>query len=43
MCGTYGWTIKETGEHGKGAQFTITVPKKNEDGRKSYQFRYEST
>jgi sensor histidine kinase regulating citrate/malate metabolism len=23
MCEVYGWTIHETGKHGKGAQFTI--------------------
>ncbi len=27
MCGIYGWTIKETGKQGKGAQFVITIPK----------------
>ncbi len=27
MCEAYGWTIKETGKHGKGAQFTMTLPK----------------
>ena len=27
MCEAYGWTIKETGKHSKGAQFTITMPK----------------
>ncbi|MFA5364773.1 MAG: PAS domain S-box protein [Candidatus Bathyarchaeia archaeon] len=27
MCETYGWTVKETGTHQKGAQFTITIPK----------------
>ncbi len=26
-CDVYGWDIKETGSHGKGAQFTITIPK----------------
>ena len=26
-CEVYGWDIKETGTHGKGAQFTITIPK----------------
>ncbi|MFH1328385.1 MAG: PAS domain-containing sensor histidine kinase, partial [Candidatus Bathyarchaeota archaeon] len=26
MCNVYGWNIQETGEHGKGAQFTITIP-----------------
>jgi len=27
MCEVYGWTIQETGIQGKGAQFTITIPK----------------
>ena len=27
MCEVYGWNIQETGKQGKGAQFTITVPK----------------
>lgn len=27
MCEVYGWTIQETGVQGKGAQFTITIPK----------------
>jgi len=26
MCEVYGWSIKETGEHGKGAKFSITMP-----------------
>jgi len=25
----YGWNIRETGKKGKGAQFTITIPKEN--------------
>jgi PAS domain S-box-containing protein len=36
-CETYGWTIRETGEQGKGAQFTITIPKTNKKGKKSYR------
>ena len=28
MCEVYGWDIKETGAHNKGAQFTFTIPKK---------------
>ncbi|MFA5364876.1 MAG: PAS domain S-box protein [Candidatus Bathyarchaeia archaeon] len=27
ICETYGWTIQETGIFGKGAQFTMTIPK----------------
>jgi len=33
MCEVYGWTIKETGKHGKGAQFVIIIPKMNESGK----------
>ena len=33
----YGWTIKETGKPGQGAQFTITVPKTNRNGRINYR------
>jgi signal transduction histidine kinase len=28
-CEVYGWSIQETGEFGKGAQFTITIPKES--------------
>ena len=37
MCEIYGWTIQETGKQGKGAQFTITIPKMNENGKTAYQ------
>jgi PAS domain S-box-containing protein len=30
MCEVYGWIIRETGKHGKGAQFTIIMPKMSE-------------
>ena len=36
ICETYGWTIRETGKLGKGAQFTITIPKMNKSGKISY-------
>jgi PAS domain S-box-containing protein len=36
MCEVYGWTINETGKQGKGAQFTITIPKMNEKGEMNY-------
>lgn len=39
MCDVYGWTIQETGKQGKGAQFTTTIPKKDEKGRMNYQFQ----
>jgi PAS domain S-box-containing protein len=35
----YGWTIQETGEPGKGAQFTITIPRMNENGKMNYKFQ----
>lgn len=37
MMEFYGWTIKETGIAAKGAQFTITIPKKNQNGNENYQ------
>jgi signal transduction histidine kinase len=30
LCKMYGWAILETGKYGKGAQFTITIPKMHE-------------
>jgi len=33
MCEVYGWTIRETGRQGKGAQFTINMPKAKPDGK----------
>ena len=37
ICEGYGWKIQETGEHGKGAQFTMTIPKNAKDGKKLYE------
>ena len=38
MCEVYGWTIKETSKTGKGAQFTIILPKINvNEGKTSDQ------
>jgi PAS domain S-box-containing protein len=37
ICEAYGWTIQETGKHGQGAQFTMTIPKSRKDGKKSYE------
>ena len=37
ICETYGWTIKETGEYGKGAQFTIIIPKRKDGCKMCYQ------
>ena len=35
ICEAYGWTIQETGKEGKGAQFTMIIPK-NINGSKRY-------
>ena len=37
ICEAYSWTIRETGKQGKGAQFTITIPKTTKNGKKSYR------
>ncbi|MCW3985143.1 MAG: PAS domain S-box protein, partial [Candidatus Bathyarchaeota archaeon] len=37
MCEVYGWTIRETGKHGKGAQFTVTMPKTGNSGKEKYR------
>jgi PAS domain S-box-containing protein len=37
ICEAYGWTIRETGKQGKGAQFTMTIPKTTKNGKKSYR------
>jgi signal transduction histidine kinase len=37
MCEVYGWTIQETGKQGKGAQFTLTIPKLNKSGKATYR------
>jgi PAS domain S-box-containing protein len=36
MMEVYGWTIRETGTPGKGAQFTITMPRTNQNGKENY-------
>jgi len=38
ICETYGWIIQETGVPGKGAQFTMTIPKTNKKGKIPYRF-----
>ncbi len=43
MTEVYGWTIEETGEPGKGAQFTITVPKVNQNGKEIYRIAKSSS
>ncbi len=37
ICETYGWDIKETGIAGQGAQFTMTIPKSEVQGKPRYQ------
>ncbi len=39
ICEAYGWTIQETGKSGKGAQFTMTIPKVNKDEKPNYQLQ----
>jgi len=36
ICENYGWNVKETGNQGKGSQFTITIPKTNPKGKAGY-------
>jgi signal transduction histidine kinase len=36
ICGAYGWSIQETSNLGKGAQFVMTIPKLNKNGKTSY-------
>lgn len=37
MCQVYGWAIRETGKQDKGAQFTLTTPRKGESGKINYK------
>jgi PAS domain S-box-containing protein len=37
MVEVYGWTIQETGTPGKGAQFTMTIPKTSQSGKENYR------
>jgi PAS domain S-box-containing protein len=37
MIDVYGWAIIEEGEPGKGAKFTVTIPKLNKNGKENYQ------
>jgi len=37
ICEVYGWSIRETGKQGKGAQFTITIPRSHKSGIEGYQ------
>jgi PAS domain S-box-containing protein len=37
MMDVYDWEIEENGEPGKGAKFTITIPKLSKNGKENYQ------
>lgn len=37
LMDVYGWRIEETGESGKGAQFTITIPRTAKNGKENYR------
>jgi PAS domain S-box-containing protein len=37
MMEVYGWTIQETGMPGKGAKFTIIIPRTNQNGKENYR------
>jgi signal transduction histidine kinase len=37
MMDVYGWQIEENGEQGKGAKFTITIPKLSKNRKENYQ------
>ncbi len=39
ICEVYGWEIRETGKHGKGVRFTMTIPEVNEEGRTLYKHK----
>ena len=39
ICEAYGWTIQEIGKEGKGAQFTMTIPKISINTKTSYQIQ----
>jgi PAS domain S-box-containing protein len=36
MCEVYGWSIRETGKHRKGVQFTIQIPRLGVQGKLNY-------
>lgn len=39
LCELYGWTIKETGQHGQGVQFTMTIPRRDAKGNILYKIQ----
>ena len=42
ICDAYGWTIRECGVLGKGAQFVMTIPKLSKDGKSGYILKKDS-
>jgi hypothetical protein len=42
MMEVYGWTIQEAGTPGKGAQFTIAIPRINKEGKENYRLSRRS-
>ena len=42
MMEAYGWTIQETGRPGNGAQFTITIPRTNQNAKENYRIAQPS-
>jgi PAS domain S-box-containing protein len=39
ICEVYGWTIRETGKQGKGAQFTMSIPRIDSIGKAKYRIQ----
>jgi len=39
ICEVYGWTIRETGKQGKGAQFTMLIPRIGSTGKANNQIQ----
>jgi signal transduction histidine kinase len=37
MMSVYGWSIQENGEPGKGAKFTMTIPRISQNGKENFQ------
>ena len=37
MINVYGWSIQENGEPGKGAKFTMTIPRISQNGKENFQ------
>jgi signal transduction histidine kinase len=43
MCKVYGWSIRETGKYGRGAQFTIIIPNASKSGKANYRLEREGS